>query len=95
MVGITTAHYWSAILRKVRRQAGISQSGLADLLGTDQPTVSRWERRLFVPSPAFQRLIESIAGDFGVATLHDVAAMVMHSPFPMLLVSQDMRVIAA
>lgn len=73
----------------------MSQGGLADLLRTDQPTVSRWERRLFVPSPAFQRLIESIAADAGVATLHDVAAVVMHSPFPMILVSQDMRVIAA
>jgi transcriptional regulator with XRE-family HTH domain len=95
MVGVTTAHYWSAILRKIRRQAGLSQGGLADLLRTDQPTISRWERRLFVPSPAFQRLIESIATEFGVATLHDVAAVVMHSPFPMILVSQEMMVIAA
>lgn len=95
MVDVTTAHYWSAILRKIRKQAGLSQGGLADLLRTDQPTVSRWERRLFVPSPAFQRLIETIAEDAGVATLHGVAAMVMHSPFPMILVSQEMRVIAA
>ncbi|MEY4685772.1 MAG: Antitoxin component of bacterial toxin-antitoxin system, MqsA [Pseudomonadota bacterium] len=92
---MTTAHYWSAIVRKIRRQAGLSQSGLADLLGTDQPTVSRWERRLFVPSLAFQILIESRARDLGIATLQDVAAIVTHSPFPMILVSKSMMVIAA
>jgi len=95
MVDVTTAHYWSGIVRKIRKQAGLSQGELADRLRTDQPTVSRWERRLFVPSPAFQRLIESIATEFGVSTLHDMAAVVMHSPFPMILVSQDMMVIAA
>lgn len=95
MVGITNAHYWSTILRKIRKQAGLSQSDLADLLRTDQPTVSRWERQLFVPSSNFQTLIEGIAQEFGIVTLHDVAAIVSHSPFPIILVSQDTMVIAA
>ena len=33
-------------LRHMRRQYGISQTALADLIGVDQATVSRWERGL-------------------------------------------------
>ena len=95
MAGINTALYWSGILKKIRRQSGLSQGALADLLETDQPTVSRWERSLFVPSIAFQERIESFASQLGVATLHDVVAVVSHSPFPMILVSKDMMVVAA
>lgn len=92
---MNTPHYWSGVLRRIRKHAGLSQGQLATILGTDQPTVSRWERKLFVPSNIFQRKIEAIARDHGVATLHDVIAVVTYSPFPMILVSRQLMVIAA
>lgn len=95
MAGVTTPLYWSGILKKIRKQTGLSQGGLADLLKTDQPTISRWERCLFAPSAIFQQKIEALAGQVGVATLHDAVAVVAHSPFPMILVSREMMVIAA
>lgn len=95
MSGPDTTLYWSGVLKKIRKQAGLSQGALAELLETDQPTVSRWERRMFVPSPLFQEKLEQCASRFGIATLHDIVAVVKHSPFPMILVSRDMMVMAA
>lgn len=95
MAGVTTPLYWSGILKRIRKQTGLSQGALADLLKTDQPSVSRWERCLFAPSLHFQRKVEAFASSVGVATLHDAMAIVTHSPFPMILVSRDMMVIAA
>lgn len=41
-------------LRTARRAQGVKQAALADLLGVDQATVSRWEAGLQVPSPEVQ-----------------------------------------
>jgi transcriptional regulator with XRE-family HTH domain len=37
------------LLREARRIAGLSQTALAERIGTTQPVVSRWERDLEVP----------------------------------------------
>jgi transcriptional regulator with XRE-family HTH domain len=37
------------LIREVRRLAGLSQHELADLLGTKQSVISRWERGLDTP----------------------------------------------
>lgn len=92
---MNTPHYWSGVLRKIRQQAGLGQEDLATILGTNQPTVSRWERRLHIPAESFQIKIETLAASHGVATLHDMVAVVTYSPFPMILVSKDLMVIAA
>lgn len=92
---MNTPHYWSSVLRRIRQQAGLSQGDLASILETDQPTVSRWERKLFIPSTSFREKIEMLAQEHGVATLHDMAAAVTYSPFPMILVSSDLMVVAA
>src|SRR6266487_4644117 len=41
-------------LRHVRHLKGWTQSGLAELLGTDFETVSRWERGITVPGAYFR-----------------------------------------
>ena len=39
----------AGLLRDARRIAGLSQSALAERIGTTQPVISRWERGLDVP----------------------------------------------
>lgn len=41
-------------LRSARMARGLTQSGLAQLMGVDQATVSRWERGTQVPEPELQ-----------------------------------------
>lgn len=64
------------ILKREREQRGWSQARLAELVGTDAATVSRWERGYATPSPYFREhlccLFEKSAHDLGF--LQDVQA---------------------
>lgn len=42
-------------LKRLRKAASVKQSALADLLGVDQATVSRWENGAQRPAPAMQQ----------------------------------------
>lgn len=57
------------ILKGEREQRGWSQARLAELVGTDAATVSRWERGYATPSPYFRehlcRLFEKSTQDLG------------------------------
>lgn len=57
------------ILKGEREQRGWSQARLAELIGTDAATVSRWERGYATPSPFFReqlcRLFEKRSQDLG------------------------------
>lgn len=44
-------------LKRLRRSAGIKQLALADRVGVDQATVSRWERGQQVPAEPMQRRV--------------------------------------
>lgn len=46
------------LIREARRRAGLTQRELAELLGTAQPVIARWESRR--TSPAFDRVVEAI-----------------------------------
>ena len=53
-----TKHY-QMLLKQVREERGWSQKDVAEKVGTDAKTVSRWERGVASPSPYFrQRLAE-------------------------------------
>jgi uncharacterized membrane protein/DNA-binding XRE family transcriptional regulator len=58
------------ILKREREQRGWSQARLAEQIGTDAATVSRWERGYATPSPYFRehlcRLFERSAQDLGL-----------------------------
>jgi transcriptional regulator with XRE-family HTH domain len=46
---------WSNRIRDLRQRQGWTQQDLADRLGTDAVTVSRWERGVSQPRPSAQR----------------------------------------
>ncbi len=46
---------------KLRRRAGLSQAGLAALIGVHAMTVSKWERRVAKPSVAQERTLRALA----------------------------------
>src|SRR5215467_2134802 len=50
------------ILKRERRKHGWTQSALAELLGIDANTVSRWERGSHVPFPIFRTKLSELFG---------------------------------
>jgi transcriptional regulator with XRE-family HTH domain len=51
---------WGAELRRFRRLRAIKQTALADMLGVDQATVSRWESNLQEPDLGMQRRLRAL-----------------------------------
>jgi transcriptional regulator with XRE-family HTH domain len=51
-------------LRSLRERAGMTQTQLAEKVGTDQSHISRWERNAAVPELA---MVERLAATFGVS----------------------------
>ena len=86
---------WSILLLRIRKRLQLSQMRLADRIGTDHTTLVRWERGEFVPSYKYRQTIESLAQEAGLGSLSDIVELVTHSPFPMILVSQENIVVAA
>jgi DNA-binding XRE family transcriptional regulator len=87
--------YWSKLCRNLRQALNLTQIQMADRLGTDQTSVSRWERGLTEPQFEMRQLIEGLAQGQGLATLDHIVIAVRLSPFPMILVDRENRVIAA
>lgn len=54
-----------ARLRRLRRERGLTQAQLADLIGlnTHQPTIGRWERRVAVPRKRVSARLALIFGE--------------------------------
>src|SRR5438046_2341163 len=54
------------LLKQAREERGWSQKDVAEKIGTDSKTVSRWERRVAYPSPYFrQKLAELFKKSLG------------------------------
>ena len=87
--------YWSRLCRTLRQSLNLTQSQMAERLGTDQTSVSRWERGLTEPQFEMRQLMEGLAQGQGLATLDHIVIAVRLSPFPMILVDRHSRVIAA
>lgn len=86
---------WSEFILQLRHELGWSQSRLAEELGTDQTTVSRWERGLMQPRVSVRSALEILATKGGLLTFSQVAGFVKASPFPMILVDRTGQVVAA
>lgn len=89
------AEYWPSLVQQIRRLNKWSQEHFADEIGSNQETVSRWERGLVIPSLNKQVLIEKIAEELHLSSLGGIASIVRLSPFPMLLCDRKDVVIAA
>jgi uncharacterized membrane protein/DNA-binding XRE family transcriptional regulator len=76
----------NAILKWEREQRGWSQARLAELIGTDAATVSRWERGYATPSPYFRehlcRLFERRTQDLGLLPVKQAESEQKQSPTP-------------
>jgi len=48
---------WPALIKRLRFLASLKQGELAQQLGVDQGTVSRWERGVYVPDIQLQRVL--------------------------------------
>lgn len=78
---------WGTTVKALRLRQGLKQAALAEMLGLDQATVSRWERGASTPTVAVQRQVrrklEEISGD--VPVLQDVFERVVSSPYRVLI----------
>jgi len=74
------------ILKREREPRGWSQARLAELIGTDAATVSRWERGYATPSPYFRehlcRLLEKSTQDLGFLPDKQAESEQKSSPSP-------------
>ena len=87
--------YWPSLLLQIRETNKWSQDRLASEIGSNQETVSRWERGLVVPSRGKQAVIERIAEQLQLSSLGGLANIVRRSPYPMLLCNRRDIVVAA
>jgi len=53
-------------VKRLREQLGVTQSELADRIGTRQQTVSEWETGASTPRRMSQRLLRMVAEEAGV-----------------------------
>jgi uncharacterized membrane protein/DNA-binding XRE family transcriptional regulator len=83
-------------MKSERERRGWSQARLAELIGTDSGTVSRWERGVTSPSPYFREklvaLLEKDADELGLAADADLPAA--SAPLTVDLPSRGSRVLA-
>ena len=59
---------WGRYVAAVRKQHNLSQEELAEQIGTNQVTVSRWERRLYKPTFRMQKEIASRYGEPSISS---------------------------
>lgn len=57
-------------VRRLREQLGVTQSELAERIGTRQQTVSEWETGHSAPRRMSQRLLRMVAEEAGVYGVH-------------------------
>jgi DNA-binding XRE family transcriptional regulator len=85
---------WHAILRRYRHTHGLTQVGLAHLLGIDQPTVSRIERGTQKPGLGLERTLKRLLEPSGSADAV-LLTLIRHNFGYMHLFDEHMRWLAA
>lgn len=74
---------WARMLRDYRKEHGLKQDALAQLVGVNQSTISRWETTNDQPTIAMQRRLRERL--FGDEPPHPVLAMLEFTRHPMSL----------
>ena len=76
---------WSILTKRYRRQFGLTQHGMGQLLGVSQKTVSRWESGENQPSLAQQQQFRELLRKPGNAVSAVLRAAVAHCPAKRML----------
>lgn len=87
--------YWASMIVHIRSALRLNQDELAVKLGSNQSTISRWEKGESIPTPEKQESIEKIALEANLASINGLLNIVNGSPFPMILVDRFGSVLAA
>jgi transcriptional regulator with XRE-family HTH domain len=83
-------------ITSLRAKLGMSQAEFAQRLGVSQTTVSRWESGRQIPESGVRIQLRELIYQLSLSRgRRPEIALVEYSPFPMAIVSQDMRVITA
>lgn len=87
-----TSRDWPILVAQLRERLGFSQTQLAQHLGVSQAAVSRWERRLDLPSPRLRRamrdMLRASSESRAAAALR---ARLRYAPSPMSMVGSGAR----
>lgn len=90
--GDASPRRWPALVARLRRRLGFSQSALADHLGVSQAAVSRWENALDVPSARMRRVMRDMLHTADEARIDRVLrARLRYAPSPMSMVGPGAR----
>lgn len=86
---------WRGQLKRYRRSRGLTQAALAEILGVEQATVSRWECRTHEPELGVQRRLRDMIYGRGLGSDNFIYNTVLNSPFAVKLATKHGRNIAA
>lgn len=87
--------YWGSLIIQLRQKKAWTQEQLAEILKTDQATVSRWEHGVTEPRNEVRIRLECLAKEANLSRLEDALTFVRSSPFPMILVNKTNVIVAA
>jgi transcriptional regulator with XRE-family HTH domain len=87
--------YWASLILQIRKARKWNQSELAEAIGANQATVSRWEKGETIPAKAMQLALEEFAQIDKIASIREIIQIVEASPFPMIITDIDSNILAA
>jgi len=87
--------HWASQLKRYRRNNGLTQIALAEMLNVEQATISRWERGVHEPDLGFQRRLRSLIFGRGINSDHFIMQNVLHSPFAVKIANRHGQNLAA
>ncbi len=82
---------WEGLIKRYRRVNGLTQAALAELLGVEQATVSRWERGNHAPDLGTQRRLRDLLSRSSVANDCVIYHRVRCSLSPIKIADQNGR----
>lgn len=85
---------WAASIRRLRQSNGWKQAVLAELLGVDQATVSRWERGLQTPEVTMRRKLVELMRSRVPEMDRLPLVSIQTSPNPAIAFDRSLRVLA-